>query len=926
MNNHIFFRRIVVDRMYGQRFDGLELARLSKHINIVYGANASGKSTIARAIQSVLLPKYNKAQHAKLDAYLNIGTGELQVHVDGKRRSCLLDGRNETWNPELIRPNSYHISLHDLLSGEVGDHSFAKEIMKEASGGFDIGAAARTLEFKVPGRLTANHQIAKAVQASKNTLDEVRRRHNELTHDRERSIQLEKNIASATHAQHRLRLLKRALAYCQAKQVWEEADSKVRQFPSVLHRSEGHNLDGALQLLQKCEGELAHLSAELKRSQREISEVEQSIAQCFFPEARLPAGLLEQLGAQIQRLRDTDTRIATSQEALSGHRSEAKEIRESIVAAEHGDRDLSLDFRSVEQLDTTVRQLEKVNADRSALQALEEMFKVEEFQSLGSRDDQLRHAQRYLIDWLREKRSKPRSTTRIKVALWTAATLSAAGTVLVALDDPLGWMGLVVPALIGTSLIWVHSSGQAADQSDVHKQGFQKLGLAEPPSWNSTAVATHLESLLTQHAIIKVDQEKQNTWMAHAHNREALQAEWKKVTAQVKALQRESGLKTATAQSLYFLINRILQYQRAREKVERTEAQLRTTQQARTNALADINNTLSEYGTNDISSADEATATLENMRGINEQLGLEIQRRKVLEEKIMEFEERSKRVLTQKQSIFSNLELADGDTKSLHALARQEKELRKHKANADRTKALMEECARALRGTAGFSEELKSASHAALEAELEGLEARAATRDELQREITAIETRIQDAQAGNALEDAQANYKQKCAALEYDREMRCADAVGGALAEVLMAYTRKQGLPEVFKRARKNFETVTGRRYELRLSDRSEFRAFDTELEREHGLNELSSATRVQLLLCVRVAFVESQESGNRFPLTLDETLANSDDRRAETIIGTIVNLATRRQVIYFTAQDDEVRKWKELAGDTPINVIRLGH
>ena len=57
--------------------------------------------------------------------------------------------------------------------------------------------------------------------------------------------------------------------------------------------------------------------------------------------------------------------------------------------------------------------------------------------------------------------------------------------------------------------------------------------------------------------------------------------------------------------------------------------------------------------------------------------------------------------------------------------------------------------------------------------------------------------------------------------------------------------------------------------------------ALDNEEQRERTLDELSSGTRLQLLLAVRVAFVEQQERGPMLPLILDETLGNSDEHRA---------------------------------------------
>jgi hypothetical protein len=78
----------------------------------------------------------------------------------------------------------------------------------------------------------------------------------------------------------------------------------------------------------------------------------------------------------------------------------------------------------------------------------------------------------------------------------------------------------------------------------------------------------------------------------------------------------------------------------------------------------------------------------------------------------------------------------------------------------------------------------------------------------------------------------------------------------------------------------------------------------------------------------VRVAFVEEQEQGLKLPLLLDETLANSDETRARAIIDATVAIARcGRQVFYFTAQLDEVAKWKSILedfGDVPYRLIDL--
>ncbi|MFW5972336.1 MAG: ATP-binding protein, partial [Bacillota bacterium] len=87
--------------------------------------------------------------------------------------------------------------------------------------------------------------------------------------------------------------------------------------------------------------------------------------------------------------------------------------------------------------------------------------------------------------------------------------------------------------------------------------------------------------------------------------------------------------------------------------------------------------------------------------------------------------------------------------------------------------------------------------------------------------------------------------------------------------------------------------------------------------------------TRIQLLMAVRMAFIEQEENELALPLFLDETLANSDEQRARAIIESVIELARRgRQCFYFTAQLDEVQKWLSILedeSDLEAKVINLG-
>ncbi len=217
-----------------------------------------------------------------------------------------------------------------------------------------------------------------------------------------------------------------------------------------------------------------------------------------------------------------------------------------------------------------------------------------------------------------------------------------------------------------------------------------------------------------------------------------------------------------------------------------------------------------------------------------------------------------------------------------------------------------------------------------LEAELEAARLRAGEIEKLHRKIIEVETRIAGAKQERDLEQALAEEEMARDILRDDREEGYRLAAGWMLADFIRHQTRDRDRPHVFHRARELFVRMTQGRYVLQFSDTPSpsFRAVDTTTNMNHGLDELSSATRVQLLMAVRMGFVEDMEHGPKLPLFLDETLGNADEHRAEAIIRSVCEICRNgRQIFYFTAQLDEVGKWRRLLREydgLPYRVISL--
>ena len=198
---------------------------------------------------------------------------------------------------------------------------------------------------------------------------------------------------------------------------------------------------------------------------------------------------------------------------------------------------------------------------------------------------------------------------------------------------------------------------------------------------------------------------------------------------------------------------------------------------------------------------------------------------------------------------------------------------------------------------------------------------------ERQKERIQIETRLQGAGADRRLEEALAARGEARAALQQVRERALQVAAGRFLLEEVKAEHRVEHEPAVLQDARERFERFTRHGWSLELDPDAGFIARDLEQGERRGLGELSSATRMQLLLAARMAWTRSLEQGREaLPFFLDEALTTSDPERFHEIASSVASLIKQegRQIFYLCAQPSDVHLWSRSLGESP-RVIDLG-
>jgi hypothetical protein len=250
-------------------------------------------------------------------------------------------------------------------------------------------------------------------------------------------------------------------------------------------------------------------------------------------------------------------------------------------------------------------------------------------------------------------------------------------------------------------------------------------------------------------------------------------------------------------------------------------------------------------------------------------------------------------------------------------------------------KRMRDECQATFRDrTRNLTEiDLAEWSHERVMQERAELERIASGQQEISRRIGAIVSGVNEARLGTTIDSALRAEERVAMALRERFRLRARQMIADRIVEHVRRESEISSLSPVAGIARQRFAEFTRGRYLLHfrvVDGKPVFLAEDRHAGgRELQLDQLSSATRVQLLIAVRAAFVEANERQVALPLFLDETLANSDDIRADAMVAATNDLsAGGRQIFYFTAQQDEVARWQAWHAEhpeVPLTIAVLG-
>lgn len=920
------FKRIEIRRMPGFPRGGIDVEELSPGVNVIYGPNGSGKTTLSRAIQKLLRPGDPPHEERSLFASLEVDGRACTIDYDLGRVRFQQDGADADC-PNLAPADigdRYVLALHDLIRSEDGA-DLATEIVRQSAGGYDVGEARRTLGFRDgPSR---TRSPTKNLEAAIRRRQDARRKQEELVAQETTLADLNRQRSEIRDAASQLQRVEFAIAYQEAKARRDKAQQKVDAFPAGVSKLRGDEIDRLVALRKsraEAEGDCAKAKSKVDSASRTLDEsrlTDEGVAPELVGELRLKCGRLQKLFSETHAC---EQKLEKAGEAAA----QARRNLGSAVTAEPSD---PLDLDAVEALSRFARRAEQLRADAAADESLRAWLGADaalEPENAHS-PDVLAEASGWLGRWLAVDDVLPaaRPGSRVVWGVTGAAAMGLVSAAMALFVHP-SWL-LLMPAAVAV-LAWALVPPRTSDARAQYRREFESLGVGSPASWTADDVRSLQRQLQDRLAAAKLRHERGIKWADLAGQREEFGRRQRELHEEKASWHRRLGITLDEAETdeawLYLLaanLNRLHQDEQVRAGAA---AALDVAGRQYETLLGEVNREIGRFG---FSAAEDPEAA----SGRVEQLDREAQSHRTATQALRDARGALERLdgeiaswQREEAELFDRL----GLTPDQEVTLRQWAEMHPDYRDAVEALRLAEHDRANAEAALADQRELQSVSLETLVDERDRCEALAGQLEEVNRRIGEIDNAIAAAKQATDLEAALA---QEAACRDVLRELReqdCGALLGGVLADFVAGQQRERQRPAVLRRAQKLFVQITHGRYRLDVDpgDPPGFRALDTDREVGLGLDELSSGTRLQLLLAVRVAFVEQQEQGVKLPLILDETLGNSDERRAQQIIDAAIEIChDGRQVFYFTAQHDEARKWEAMLhqhDDVPRKLIDL--
>ena len=909
-----------IDRLPGIQ-PGFGVEDIGPGINVITGPNASGKSSLMRALRACLYAGELRDSRLAVEA-------EFET-LDGHHLRATRLGRELHWQsagqnveapplPEHHLLPCYTLHVEDLLASDnATDDNIAEQLRRELAGGYDIASIRAEAPFRVTAfrARTASQRFAEAERQ----LRERQRKQENLLRDEQRLDDLSQEQAGALEARRISDACQQALSLLAAQHKRMELETRLQDFPQHMSRLQGDEREQ----LDRFRDNQQQLQSEQKDLEWEARQAHSRLEESGLSGQSLQEADINDQRPELKALRELEHRIQQQREELGRVESA---LQDSITAlGGEAERLPSLDPDSLHEVETQLTDKRQVDSElRELLAALERLPSPQE---LSSDPELLRLARRELLHWLAAPApgDQPR---QLRLALLLLGGSALAGSGIALWLHPSLTPVLLLPAAIGIYLGWRYWPRADRDR-DLARSRYPTHSVEAPEHWQQDSVESRLETL--DRELQQAERQKMDTARA-GELRQLLgkrQEKQEKIDRELAALARDCGFNPqrldASLERWLRLVNDF-DHNRRREQDLRANLAQNETQAER--LRENLQQFLEKYAEKtDKLSADALEHRLEQlMERIRQRQQAQADLRRIEQQ-----QERKQQDLQRNEEAISKLleraAIPDQDERILQERLDQLDEWKRLSRELDEHRSIERDRRRHLEQDPELLALVEAGDEATLLQQQEQADDRAEKRDGLLQEITRIRNDIERAGTERQLEAARARVQQARDELEDALEETLFAEAGAFLLDQVSQEHVRSSQPAALRQAADWFARFTRQQFRLHFSGEAEtgFAAIDSSSGEQRRLSELSSGTRMQLLLAVRLAFALQAERGREpLPLILDETLTTTDPARFRAIAESLHTLAREgdRQIFYLSSQPGDIAYWREV--DPKARVIDL--
>lgn len=893
----------------------------SPGINIIYGPNASGKSSTLRAVQQLIWQESRRG--TELEARAEIGGDPWFFRIDHQpvlTQKNYADARL-VGVPAREMKSHYALSIDDLFIND--NRELAREIQKQAMGGYDLAEAHKKLKYS--GSIAP--VTIREYKAYDDARKEVRKigREQVAVKDQERSlIQLREEEESARSAAVKVDYLQKRKDFLEKSREVAHLKMEKGRYPEVMASLRGDEAER----IEALEEEIDQHRKRIGILESNIRDADEILTGLEIPVQGIPEEVLEELDVRIGKLQSLEQKISHQKTELAGLDKDRAVLLRSIDPGLDPTRWEGVDINDTGRLDEILSRTFQVLGKHHVLQSELDRLALERTDLPGNMatQDQMRKALSALSEWMKEPAGEDGMLAGMA---WTVVGGMLILTGVLVFEPDLAevivfiMMGLAVVMAI---VFWMRKGKSRNRRQNIREEDFASTQIDPPVEWTPESVAVRIGELAAEMEIMERQLQNEDRKRRILSALENHENELEELRIRMDAFSEVVGTAPEWPDfgkdhflSFYWFVKKVEEWLHAHRQYLSLYSRSREDENQRNAELEKINAIFTNR-CNAAEAGDAATASA-RLRRLKQETGIRyktLTRKKHEGEDLRKTEEQLAQSREKRELIYNALRLPDQD----------KNRLQRYLDDLEAYKTVVKKCEEAEYGwrerrreveghvlheseDASWGEEKTTEQ---LEIEIEKFRKKAEKHEDLLKQITGIETRIDQKMKGDELERALADMEETKAALG-DKFVENLNLIAGDLiTSYLQNESHEHHQPEVVKRANYLLGKITHYRYELLSTPGTDgaFYVKDGKTGTGQALEELSAGTRIQLLLAIKIAYLEMQESGLKLPLLADELLANSDDVRSPAMIEAFTELSREgRQIFYFTAQYDEMQAWE---------------